>query len=65
MAIGRELSKVQEDRSIKIDGKLDEPFWNLDQLIAEEGEGDAGEKGILRSRLDGGLPPLRSPARLV
>ncbi len=35
-AIGGDLSKVQENKSIKIDGKLDEPFWSLDQPIRKK-----------------------------
>ncbi len=39
VAIGSELSKVQEDKNIKVDGKLDEPFWNLDQPIQKKARG--------------------------
>ncbi|MGD0092078.1 MAG: putative Ig domain-containing protein [Planctomycetota bacterium] len=36
--------KIPEDNVVKIDGKLDEPFWNLDQAIEKKVQGTPVKK---------------------
>ena len=45
-AIGIDISKVQDDKRIKIDGILDEPFWILDQAIQKRVAGTPEKKAF-------------------